>query len=53
MNGSVSHIVVDNTGLPQEYGESIPPTDNFTLYYGGEGNCYEILSVPPMCRGIV
>ena len=53
MNGSVSHIVVDNTGLPNEDGTVTPPETNFVLYYGGEDNCYEILSVPPMCRGVI
>ena len=53
VDGSVSHIVVDNTGLPLEDGNFVPAINDFTLYYGGEGNCYEILTVPPMCRGIV
>lgn len=54
IDGSISHIVVDNTGLPiKDSEENIPPVEDFTLYYGGMGNCYPILTVPPYCRGIV
>ena len=53
VDGSISHIVVDNTGLPKDDGTVEEAVNDFTLYYGGEGNCYEILTVPPMCRGIV
>lgn len=57
--GAVTNVVVDNTGLPN--GTSyIKPVDDFVLYYGmdkldEDGNplSYEILAVPPMCRGIV
>lgn len=52
-DGAVSHVVVDNTGLPKEDGTVDAPESDFTLYYGGEGNCYEILTVPPMHRGVV
>lgn len=53
VNGSVSHIVVDNTGLPMEDGTTLPAENDFTLFYGGIDNCYEILTVPSGCRGIV
>lgn len=57
--GTVTNVVVDNTGLPN--GTSYVVSDKeFTLYYGmdkldEQGNplSYEILTVPPMCRGIV
>lgn len=57
--GAVTNVVVDNTGLPN--GTSfIPPENEFVLYYGmdkldeyGNPLSYEILTVPPMCRGIV
>ena len=52
-DGAITHIVVDNTGLPQDDGTVEEPVDDFTLYYGGVGNCFEILTVPPMCRGVV
>jgi hypothetical protein len=56
--GNITNVVVDNTGLPSD---TEPKSDKeFTLYYGmdktdDEGNplSYEILTVPPMCRGIV
>ena len=62
--GTVTNVVVDNTGLPKNESEYIPPFEGedgiFTLYYGmdkldEQGNplSYEILTVPPMCRGIV
>lgn len=53
VNGSVSHIVVDNTGLPMDDGTTLPAENEFTLFYGGIDNCYEILTVPTGCRGIV
>lgn len=64
--GSVTHVVVDNTGLPLPnpagrediIGETYEaPKDDFVLYYGratGEwGDATEIFRVPPMCRGVV
>ena len=56
--GTVTNVVVDNTGLPTD---TEPKSDKeFTLYYGmdkeeadGTPLSYEILTVPPMCRGIV
>lgn len=56
--GTVTNVVVDNTGLPTD---TEPKSDKeFVLYYGmnkpdEDGNplSYEILAVPPMCRGIV
>lgn len=54
IDGSISHVVVDNTGLPCEGSEEvIEPVEDFTLYYGGVDNCYPILTVPPMHRGVV
>ena len=57
--GTITNVVVDNTGLPKGK-EYIPSENEFVLYYGmdkfdDEGNplSYEILTVPPMCRGIV
>lgn len=57
--GTVTNVVVDNTGLPTDTGY-IPTENDFVLYYGmdkfdEQGNplSYEILTVPPMCRGIV
>lgn len=57
--GTVTNVVVDNTGLPN--GTSYVVSDKeFTLYYGmdkedADGNplYYHILTVPAMCRGIV
>ena len=62
--GTITNVVVDNTGLPKNESEYISPLEGedgiFTLYYGmgkyDENNnplFYEILTVPPMCRGIV
>ena len=53
--GAITHIVVDNTGLPNPNsptGYDEPITD-FTLYYGSMSNSYEILNVPVGCRGVV
>jgi hypothetical protein len=53
VEGNVTHVVVDNTGLS----EDIPADKEFTLYYGYKNelmdSCYPILTVPPMSRGIV
>ena len=62
--GTITNVVIDNTGLPINESEYIPPFEGedgiFTLYYGmdkldEQGNplSYEILTVPPMHRGIV
>jgi hypothetical protein len=64
--GSITHVVVDNTGLPLpnpagvEEGDKKTyekPKDDFVLYYGratGEwGDATEIFRVPAMCRGVV
>lgn len=56
--GSVSHVVVDYTGWqnPDTGQFEKPKEEDFILYYGSnqEGYVsYEILRVPPMCRGIV
>ena len=56
VEGIITNVVVDNTGLPLQNGQSVPPVSDFTLYYGYQSDamegCYEILTVPPMCRGI-
>lgn len=49
--GTVTNIVVDNTGLPLEGDLYEPAVSNFHLYYGNKGN--EIIVVPPNHRGIV
>ena len=52
VDGTITNVVVDNTGLS----EDVPATEEFTLYYGYQSDdmqgCYQILTVPPMCRGI-
>lgn len=53
VEGNVTHVVVDNTGLPIHDEEHIEPVDDFVLYYGSVTNCIEIFRVPPMCRGVV
>ena len=60
--GSITNVIVDNTGLPnKETAEVEPPIEGteFKLYYGSHsyddyGNplWYEILSVPPYCMGV-
>ena len=60
VEGTITNVVVDNTGLPLGNDEYISPKEGdegyFTLYYGYKSEemdgCYEILSVPPMYRGI-
>ena len=60
VEGTITNVVVDNTGLPLGNDEYISPKEGdegyFTLYYGYQSDdmsgCYEILTVPPMCRGI-
>lgn len=64
--GSVTHVVVDNTGLPlpnpvgrtDVMGETYEePKDDFVLYYGQKTDDYsgatEIFRVPANCRGVV
>lgn len=64
--GSITHVVVDNTGLPYntiQKGEDIEgktydvPKDEFKLYYGRNTDNWLdatlIFVVPPMCRGVV
>lgn len=56
VEGTITNVVVDNTGLPLGDGNFEPAVNDFTLYYGYQNDdmdgCYEILTVPPMCRGI-
>ena len=56
VEGTITNVVVDNTGLPLGNDDFEPAVNDFTLYYGYQsddmGGCYEILTVPPMCRGI-
>lgn len=56
VEGTITNVVVDNTGLPLGDGQYEAATQDFTLYYGYQNDdmdsCYEILTVPPMCRGI-
>ena len=56
--GSITNIVVDNTGKNHEEGdseESWKPVEEFVLYYGlkNSNNYEQILTVPVNCRGIV
>lgn len=56
--GAVTHVVVDNTGLPlPNPNNNEKPKDDFVLYYGSDtgifGDAIEIFRVPPMCRGVV
>lgn len=64
--GGISHVVIDNSGLPLDRKDDeteevnktwIPAQETFTLYYGSLNNtpypAIEILSVPPGCRGVV
>lgn len=56
VEGIITNVVVDNTGLPLGDDQYEPAVNDFTLYYGYQSDdmsgCYEILTVPPMCRGI-
>lgn len=56
VEGTITNVVVDNTGLPLGDDNFEPAVNDFTLYYGYQNDdmdgCYEILTVPPMCRGI-
>ena len=56
VEGTITNVVVDNTGLPLGDDQYEPAVNDFTLYYGYQSDdmsgCYEILTVPPMCRGI-
>ena len=53
--GAITHIVVDNTGLPNPNSPTgyDAPEQDFDLYYGSMSKGYKILSVPPMHRGVV
>ena len=64
--GSVTHVVIDNTGLPipnpggrpEEQGATYEaPKDDFVLYYGRKTDDYseatQIFRVPANCRGTV
>lgn len=53
VNGNVTHVVVDNTGLPLNDDLHDIPVEDFVLYYGSEVKFVEIFRVPPMCRGVV
>ena len=53
VEGNVTHVVVDNTGLPIYDDKHEEPVEDFVLYYGSETNFIEIFRVPPMCRGVV
>lgn len=56
VEGTITNVVVDNTGLPLGDDQYEPAVNDFSLYYGYQSDdmsgCYEILTVPPMCRGI-
>lgn len=54
-DGAITHVIVDNTGLPNPEAENgyDEPVEDFTLYYGGVDNNFEILTVPKNCRGVV
>ena len=49
--GTVTNVVVDNTGLPIENDLYEQPIEDFHLYYGSKE--FEILTVPPYNKGIV
>lgn len=49
--GTVTNVVVDNTGLPVENDLYERPVEDFHLYYGSKD--FEILTVPPYNKGIV
>lgn len=58
--GSVTHVIVDNTGLPTGTGQNdfIAPNENatFDLYYGSPDETYGaelLIRVPYMHRGVV
>lgn len=54
--GSITHVVVDNTGLPiTDSEESIEPISDseFVLYYGTQTDSIEIFRVPANYRGVV
>lgn len=54
--GSVSHVVVDNTGLPTGGDTSEAPIQQFKLYYGSMDQNYGaelLMTVPAWHRGIV